>query len=199
MLTLENISCSYNNSKIFKGLSAKVKRGNLLILKGDNGSGKTSLLKIIANLKKPSSGKISWHENDEENSIKNLQTCYIGHKLAIKTDFTVYENILFWAKMYEGEQYAEYALKFFGLEEKRNVNCSSLSAGWIKKVALAKLICCPSDMWLLDEPFNNLDKNTIEKLNNLILAKCSKGGVVILSSHLEIDNKEAIEINMLEY
>lgn len=200
MLTCKDLACAYGDNLVFKNFSGKIKRGSLLVIRGENGSGKTSLLEILAGLKNPFNGEITWDgENDEVENISNLAINYIGHRLAIKPNNTVKENVYFWASIFDGQQYSSYALKYFGLDEKESTMCSDLSAGWIKRVALARLICCPADIWILDEPYNNLDRIAAEKLDNLIRAKCSKGGIVVLSSHVKVPIENAVEINMSDY
>lgn len=187
MLTVENLQCKKNERIIFTELGFSLFLGSALIISGKNGSGKTSLLKILAGLSKESKGKILWSgENIEDfRDDFNGDLQFIGHKNFLKQDSTVQDNLLFYAKLYGSEMLIPAALRFFKLEEKAGEKVKNLSAGWQKRVQLAKLLACPATIWILDEPSNNLDTEGKRLLKGLVETHLENSGVVIIATHDE--------------
>ncbi len=185
MLTLDNISLEKEGKKIFANLGLSITSGAALIITGKNGSGKTSLLKIIAGISKATSGKILWGGEDIENfrDLFNGDAQFISHKNFLKTELTVTENLLFYAKLAATEIAVPAALNYFKLNEISDTKIKKLSAGWQKRVMLAKLLACPATLWLLDEPTNNLDSEGKLLLKELIKTRTKEGGLVIATSH----------------
>ena len=185
MYIAENLSCVRGETLLFQGLGFCLQEGSLLLLKGANGSGKTSLLKLLCGLIPASSGKILWQGKD---IITNPQfkrdLMMIGHKSAVKQDATVEENIRFWAHYYDTETLVNAALQFYNLTTFKDVPTRELSAGWQRKVALARLIVAPCKLWLLDEPTNFLDEEAVLLTASLIETRVKQGGVVIVASHI---------------
>jgi heme exporter protein A len=188
MLTISDISYQKNDKKIFENIGFSIGLGCCLILTGANGSGKTSLLKVIAGINKPNSGKILWNEQDIEEFRDefNADMQYLGHKNFAKPELTVHENLKFFSGISKTEILIPSAVKYFGLEEVLDKKVGKLSAGWKQRILLAKLLCCPATIWLLDEPTNNLDKQGKELLFNLITVRVKEGGIVMVSSHDEM-------------
>ncbi len=187
MLTIENLECKKNERIIFSALGFTLFLGSALIVSGKNGSGKTSLLKIIAGISKESKGKILWSgENIEDfRDDFNGDLQFIGHKNFLKQDVTVLENLLFYAKLHDSEILIPAALRFFKLEEKIDEKVKNLSAGWQKRVQLARLLACPATIWVLDEPSNNLDAEGKKLLKGLIETQLENSGVVVMATHDE--------------
>ena len=185
MLTVDNINYYKNQQKIFENLGFSIGIQSCLILTGKNGSGKSSLLKIIAGIIKPDSGKILWNNQDvSELSAEYLSDIqYIGHKNFLKEQLTVVENLSFYCDLSDTGMLIPAALKYFNLEQIADSKLYKLSAGWQQRVMLAKLLCCPSLIWLLDEPSSNLDKAGKELLFNLISARIKDGGIVLITTH----------------
>lgn len=202
MLTLNNISCEKGGKVLFENLGFTIGDCCTLILRGDNGSGKTSLLNIIAGLATPANGRILY-ANEKVNGDHWAEYCsiiqYIGHKNAIKLQLTVRENLEFWAILRNCEGRVDAAMSFFDLEAYADVPCYKLSVGWQKKVALAKLLACKSEIWLLDEPFSNLDEDTQLKLASMIETRCEQGGSVILTAHGKVPVRNAAEIYLGDF
>ncbi len=188
MLTVNSISYYKNQQLIFKDLGFSAGLGSCLILAGKNGSGKTTLLKTIAGLCKASAGEILWNEENVQNFYPEFvaDINYIGHRNFLKPKLTVLQNLSFYAKLSDTEILLPSAIRYFGLEEILEKPTHQLSSGWQKKVMLAKLLCCPSTIWLLDEPSVNLDKEGKELLFNLISVRVKEGGIVLIASHDEI-------------
>jgi len=185
MLTVNNLQLFKDHKKIFSNLGFSVSTGSALIISGRNGCGKSSLLKIIAGISKQTSGEILWGGENVENfrAVFNGDTQFIGHKNFLKNELSVTENLTFYARLADTEMLVPSALSFFGLNEIAGRKIKTLSAGWQKRVMLAKLICCPTTVWLLDEPTNNLDKAGKELLRGLIATRVKENGLVILTTH----------------
>ena len=187
MLTIDNLSLFKDDKKIFSQLGFSVSINSALIITGRNGCGKTSLLKIIAQINEATNGKILWggvNVNEMKSDFTgDLQ--YIGHKNFLKPELTVLENLKFYCQLADTNAALESALNFFNLKEIENKKVGQLSAGVQKRVKLAKLIACPATIWLLDEPTTNLDKATKEKLHGLIKTRIKEDGLVIIATHDE--------------
>ena len=188
MLTVQNLSLFKDDKKIFSDLGFSVGLNSALIIKGRNGCGKSSLLKIIAGIAKPSSGKILWGGEDVENfrADFNGDSQFIGHKNFLEQELTVLENLAFYAKLSDTEIALQSGLSFFGLMNFSDQKVKKLSAGWQKKEMLARLLCCPAAVWFLDEPSNYLDKESSRKLHGLLETRIGEGGLVIIATHDEI-------------
>jgi len=185
MLTCENIACQRGDRIIFKQLGFCLQEGTLLLLKGPNGSGKTSLIKILCGLLPADSGQILWNnEPTENNDSFRRDLMMIGHKSAVKSDLTVQENLEFWARLYDTDMLVPAALKFYDLVGFKDVLAGQLSTGWQRRVALARLIVAPCKLWLLDEPTNFLDDDAVLLTASLIETRVRQGGVVVVASHI---------------
>lgn len=157
----------------------------MLLLKGANGSGKTSLIKQIAGLLPVDEGQILWNGQPIiANEEYKRDLMYIGHKSAVKLDSTVEENLTFWGKLYGTEMLIPAALKFYDLAKFKDTPTGQLSAGWQRRVALARLIIAPCRLWLLDEPTNFLDEEAVALTAGLIESRVKQGGIVIAASHI---------------
>jgi heme exporter protein A len=185
MLTVSNLTCIRGERQIFSGLGFCLQAGALLLLKGGNGSGKTSLIKLLSGLMEPAGGEISWDgASITGNDAFKRDVMYIGHKSAVKLDATVSENLLFWGRLYDTELLVPAALSFFDLGKFADLPAGQLSAGWQRRVALARLIVAPCRLWLLDEPTNFLDEDAVILTASLIESRVKQGGIVVAASHI---------------
>lgn len=194
MLSLDQVSLQTNNSKLFD-VSITFLPSSIVYIKGANGSGKTSLLRMIAGISIPEGGKIIFKGQD----ISQLQKpyCnYIGHHLGLKSEIRVLEYLQFWAGVYNSFEALEPAIHYFGLNDILDKRCYELSKGNKKRVELSKLLCCHSGLWLLDEVESNLDKKNLHLLHNLIISKANNGGIVLISSHQEPLVKSALILDL---
>lgn len=188
MLSCHNLTCIRGGRTLFQGLGMSLLPGSLLILRGANGAGKTSLLKIMAGLLKPQAGEVLWQGQPistlhTQIAYKNAIT-YIGDKNAIKPSLTVEENLRFWAGMDEmGEALLPAAMKYFELTRVADMLAGELSSGWQRRVALARLLLDVHPVWLLDEPTNFLDTAALSLFGGLIESRVAQGGIVIIASH----------------
>ncbi len=187
MLTVDNLSLFKDHKKIFGPLGFSVSSSSALIITGKNGCGKSSLLKILAGISKATEGKILWGGEDVENFRDdfNGDSQFLGHKNFLKTELTVKENLEFYARLNATIEALPAALSFFGLMDFADKKAKTLSAGWQKRVMLAKLLACPASVWFLDEPSNNLDAQGREKLHGLIKTRIKEEGLVIITTHDE--------------
>ncbi|MCE3233213.1 MAG: ccmA [Rickettsiaceae bacterium] len=202
MITLSNIECSKAGRVLFKNVGFTIGDRCALVIRGSNGAGKTSLLNIISGLAKPSAGEILY-ANQKVNGKHWEEYCsiinYIGHKNAIKPQLTVKENLDFWVELRGSDGRVDAAMSFFGLTPYADTPCGKLSVGWQKKVALARLLTCRSEIWLLDEPFTNLDEDTKLRLASIINTRCEQGGSVIIAMHDKVHIEHALELNLEDF
>ncbi len=187
MLTVDNLALFKDDKKIFSDLSFSVSINSALIITGKNGCGKSSLLRILAGISAATSGEILWGGENIKNFRDdfNGDSQFLGHKNFLKNELSVEENLRFYARLNDTEAALEPALKFFGLEDLADKKVKTLSAGWQKRVMLAKLLACPATIWFLDEPSVNLDLEGKEKLRNLIKTRIKEDGLVIIATHDE--------------
>ena len=191
-LKVSNISCERQENIIFKDLNFLANSGELIRILGKNGSGKSSLLKIITGLLKPVTGSILWndHEINQQRADFVNQLTYIGHKAAIKTELTVTENILTLLGLCKSQhkpQLIEKALAQLELTRYGDVQAGYLSQGQQRRIALSRLWLEDTNLWVLDEPYTALDTEAIQLINGLISNAVSKGVIVIFTSHLETE------------
>ena len=200
MLSLQSLSFITQNQEIFKNISMTLFPSSIVYLKGKNGSGKTSLLRMLAGIQKPTEGSIRYgRELALIDNFDKPYCTYIGHKTGLKQELTVKDNLKYWAQLYNSEELLDAAIIYFQLQEYAHKKCYELSAGNQKKIALSKLIVCQSKFWLLDEIDTNLDEENKKLLINLIVTQADSGGIVFISSHNEPEIKTAQTINMSDY
>jgi heme exporter protein A len=200
MLSLHSLSFILENKIFYQNISMTILPSSIVYIQGKNGSGKTSLLRMLAGIQLPSAGKITFSKNSLPITQLNKPYCtYIGHHFGIKLELTILENIEFWAKIYDSEQLVNAAIIYFSLQDLVNTKCYELSAGNQKKVALARLLACRSKLWLLDEVDSNLDSINKQLLLNLIISHADNGGIVFITSHHPPEIKSAQILNISEY
>lgn len=185
MLICENLRCVRGEKVIFDHLGFCLQEGALLLLKGANGSGKTTLLKILSGLMAADRGKIYWEGREiADNQDFKRELMMIGHKSGVKGDATVLENLEFWARLYDNEILIPAALSFYDLKRFADIPAAQLSAGWQRRIALARLIVAPCKLWMLDEPTNFLDEDAVILTASLIESRVQQGGIVVVASHI---------------
>ena len=198
MLSIENLKLSSYGKELVKSISVSLFSGSITYIKGLNGCGKTTLLQTLAGLKAIKSGKILLYDLELNNFYKPY-CLYIGHNLGLENEMKVIDQIDFWASSYNSPEMIHAALQFWDLGEILDTKISNLSAGNRKKVALSKLTCCHSDLWLLDEVETNLDENNIKFLHHAIITKAQAGGIVLLSSHYDTKIKNSQILYMRDF
>jgi heme exporter protein A len=187
VLEAAGLECERGGRILFRGLSFALHPGELLRVAGANGSGKTSLLRILCGLLTPTAGEVRWNGSPVQ-SLKeeySKQLLYLGHAPAVKDDLTAAENLSIscWlAGMRPGEEAVRAALARFGLSGK-DVPVKKLSQGQRRRAALARLCLSESALWLLDEPFAALDAEGVSLLNTFSRDHMARGGAVVLTTH----------------
>jgi heme exporter protein A len=192
MLEGIDLECVRGERTLFRSLSFSLEPGALLRVAGANGSGKTSLLRIVCGLTPPAHGEVRW----EGASIRALKEdysrrlVYIGHAHALKDDLTARENLLIssaLAGLEETAAQASDALERFGVGGCAMLPARVLSQGQRRRVALARLaLSAAFPLWVLDEPFTALDAAAVEDLQALLAGQLARGGSVMLTTHQEV-------------
>ena len=185
LIEIENVSLLRNEKSVLKNISFKIKKSQALNLYGLNGSGKTSLLKIIIGMTEPTSGFIKNVSGDEDLFKK---TIYIGHKYGIKGNLTVKENLSYTLTDNSGDSQLiiKTVLETYKMTQHKSMLTKNLSHGQQKKVSLMKTLMTNSLLWVIDEPYSALDDESINIFNNTAKAYLEKGGTLIMTSHKEI-------------
>ncbi len=192
MLQAVSLRCSRGERRLFTDLNVKVERGTVLAVVGENGSGKTSLLRIFSSLLPPEQGSVLWEEQDIH-QLKELysgQLTYIGHLNGIKDDLTPLENLMS-AMSLAGEPCshdgAKEALEAIGLKRPvHHLPSKVLSQGQKRRVALARLWLSTHPLWLLDEPFTSLDTAATAVVTQRLLTHLQRGGLAVVVTHQEV-------------
>ena len=202
MLLINNLSFSRNETKIFENLNLSLSNKKIIQIKGRNGSGKTTFLKVILNILEPNNGEIIWKGKNIKKNIFDFykQTTFIMDNNTSTRELNVIDNINFWrglssSKLSNDEIFV--LLKKLNIEKYYKTKVMYLSSGEQKKLELLRLILEQKKLWFLDEPFNHLDDLSIEILNQTFLDHINNDGMILFASHFNpiINNLEILEIN----
>ena len=194
MLEVSSIYLYRNRKQVFKDFSLNLKNREIILLEGENGVGKTSLLNMISGLINPDKGfiKICRKSIIELGNHKKKIFTYIPDKNCLKENLSVNENLKSWLKLSNlkvNDNSYQKALNTFSIDNIQETLVKSLSHGQKKKVALTKLLFSKSKLWLLDEPLNGIDTKTITVLKKIMIQHIKKNGSILFSSHVKIDLK----------
>lgn len=191
MLSATDLSCVRGGRPLFSGVGLRIGAGEWLHVRGANGAGKTSLLRILAGLSAPAAGQISWNDVPLARAGEDYRRAmvYLGHAPAIKDDLTASENLAFMqaqdeVTLSEAERLA--ILVRVGLRHRLQVPVRHLSAGQRRRVSLARLLLRRAPLWILDEPFTALDVDAVAWLGGVVAEHVRAGGCAVLTSHQDI-------------
>ena len=197
-LSVNNLSCQRGYNLLFENLSFELNSGEVLRISGQNGSGKTSLLKIIAGLNTSELGSIEFDQNQSNSETYQIETLYLGHYAALSSELSCIENLEYLTNLNTEILSPNFhdALKEVGLENYEHESAGNLSAGQKRRIALSLLFISKSKVWLLDEPFTALDSDGIKIIENQIEKHCANGGLCILTTHQDCNIKSLKEISL---
>ena len=192
MLEALNLSCVRGTRRLFKGLNFSATPGELIELRGANGSGKTSLLRILSGLATPAEGEVRW----QGKNIRSLgeeysgAVAYLAHQNGVKDELTAIENLRI-ASGVAGNALskpeAQMILEQVGLSRQQNLPVRALSAGQRRRVALARLLTSKATLWILDEVLTSLDDTAIKLSGRFIGEHLTNGGIAIIATHQDLN------------
>jgi heme exporter protein A len=182
VLEISNLTGIRGGRVLFRDLSFKADAGSALALEGANGSGKTSLLRMIAGFLSPAVGAIRFGAVSEPEE-RGKQVGWLGHHDAVKPQMSVRETLVFFARLHGGAGDIGAAMDAVGLTRLADLPGQYLSAGQKKRVALARLKLSGRPLWLMDEPLASLDTAGKALAAGLVAAHCASGGVAVIATH----------------
>jgi heme exporter protein A len=175
---------------VLKGVSLQVRPGELVHVAGPNGSGKSTLLRVITGLLHPEQGTVTWCSKAIERFGAEYQAhlAYLSHEPALKGDLTAVENLRFSVGIKRRVSPAELrdALRHTGVPHCADLPARVLSAGQRRRVAMARVLAMRASLWLLDEPFTNLDAQGTELVSRLLRSHVLQGGLAVVVAHHEL-------------
>ncbi len=201
MLQGINLACVRGDRRLFKAVNFALEAGGLMQVHGPNGSGKTSLLRMLCGLSNPALGEITWRGT----SIRVLggeyfaNLTYIGHLSGTKDDLTVLENLRIssaLAGVRISEKQARDALTHMGLGGRELLPAKVLSQGQRRRVALARLLVCKTKLWILDEPLAALDVMAVKLIQELLEQHLAEKGLVVMTTHQDIDVTAVAKVHL---
>lgn len=199
-LHVEQLQCIRDDRILFENLHFELSAGQLLQIEGPNGSGKTSLLRILCGLTLATEGTVYWNNQDIQDIATDYWSTlsYIGHAPGVKAELTPLENLAMARALNTdpNDIELETALAQMGLYGFEDVPTRTLSAGQQRRVALARLLINNAQLWILDEPFTALDKSAIKMIENLLDNHAKQGGMAILTSHHTVNCEHATVLSL---
>ena len=192
MLEAVNLGCTRGDRRLFRGLNFSIKSGELIELRGANGSGKTSLLRILCGLAAPTEGEVRWGGNNirSQGEEYSAAVSYLAHQSGVKDELSAIENLRIAcgvAGNVLSKADAQTVLEQVGLGPQQNLPARSLSAGQRRRVALARLLRSKAEVWILDEVLTSLDDTAIKLSRRFIGDHLRNGGLAIIATHQELD------------
>ena len=185
LLAARGLAFARNELPVFGPLDFAVDAGEALLVQGDNGAGKTTLLRVLAGLLRADSGEVDIDGAPARPALRARAIAYLGHLAALKADLSTLQNLHFFSALHGRRrgQMPGNALAIVGLSGFEDTPVRQLSAGQKKRLSLARLWLAPAPLWLLDEPYANLDLDGINLVNRMIQAHLRDGGAALLTTH----------------
>jgi heme exporter protein A len=184
---------------LFDTLSFELGDGQALVVRGPNGSGKTTLLRVLCGLTRPEEGRVDWDGVSIEANRQGYgqALAYFGHALGLKADLTVLQNLVFSASLNAQPQakFAEY-LEALSLSDCARLEVRYLSAGQKRRTALARVLMSNARLWVMDEPFTNLDDAGRDFVESRLNTHLNDGGLVAVAAHHELSIRDGEVVNL---
>jgi heme exporter protein A len=192
MLEAINLTCVRGDRLLFSGVSFSLASGGLLELRGPNGGGKTSLLRILCGLTSPAAGEVRWNGANTRTLREEYfgSLAYVAHLNGVKDELTALENLLAARRVagHElGKNEGEATLERAGLINQRHLPTRVLSAGQRRRLASARLLASGAKLWLLDEILTSLDDSGVHLVRKLITEHIDAGGLAIVATHQDLN------------
>jgi heme exporter protein A len=201
LLSIHDLACARGERLLFKDMNFCLAAGELLLVQGGNGQGKTSLLRLLTGLARPEAGEIRWR-GDPIRAVSeryHAEMCYLGHANGVKDDLDPLENLRFsdglHGRAFDSAR-AVATLERLGLSRCLDLPCRVLSFGQRRRVALAALLLSGSTLWILDEPLTGLDVHAVALMEGLIRDHLQAGGMVVATTHQAL-NLEGVKVQRL--
>ena len=187
VMDVRDLSVARGGVTVLEGVSFALEPGQVLVLRGANGIGKTTLLRTLAGLQPPVAGEVTGDE-----------IAYAGHADGLKAGLTVTENLTFWAEI-NGMAGIDVALEAMNLTDLRRRRAGDLSAGQKRRLGLARLLVTGRAVWLLDEPTVSLDAASVALFVAVLRAHLAQGGSALIATHIDLGLQEARELDLTPF
>jgi len=201
LLSVHDLACARGERLLFKDMNFSVGAGELLLVQGGNGQGKTSLLRLLTGLARPEAGEIRWRGEPIRQCRDQFhaEMIYLGHANGVKDDLDPIENLRFaeglQGRAFERERAID-LLQRLGLARCLDLPCRVLSFGQRRRVALSALLLADAKLWILDEPLTGLDVHAVALMEGLIRDHLAAGGMAVATTHQAL-NLEGVQVQRL--
>ncbi len=196
LIECDGLSCVRGDAALFQALSFDLEPGGALLVRGANGVGKTSLLRMLPGFLRPSAGTILIDGETPADRADRIH--FVGHSDGLKASQSARQHLSFWSNLLNGPGNVDEALAIWGLTAIANLPCGVLSAGQRRRLVLARLLVAERDLWVLDEPTAPLDRAASKIFIDQVATYRSKGGIVAVATHLDLAIGNALEIRLGE-